>query len=188
MKKNFSSNDIPKRGLSLRNAKCFVHVEQEIFPHRVDLLHGCSTSGFLGDPLIMTPDYRRAIGVKGFTRELVETWLAKEFLPNIERRRLRNSALMFDQSTAHNRFLIRDLFEDMCPETYGGILWQPPELAKFISPLDNGVHSILENEFRMLLHRTDFSVDSMLECLSNSYSKLLPFHFQQFFKNCEIGY
>jgi len=101
---------------------------------------------------------------------------------------LRNSALMFDPSTAHNRFTIRDLFEDICPETCGGILLQPTNLAKFISPLDNGVQGLLENESRLLLHRTDFSTEAMLNCLSVCYSKMFQFHFQKFFENCDIGY
>jgi len=185
--KNFESNRIPRRGLAPKGRVPFIHVSKEIFPERVDLLHGCSIDGFLGEPLILTPSWRKQAGVSGFRKEMVNWWLYDIFCPAIEKKNVRHSVLMFDKSTAHQSQEIRDIFEDRCPETFGEILVQPSAAAKFVSPLDNGAHSVMESAFRSLLHLTDFSVEAMLECIEIVYNEIDPKAFGQYYRKCQIG-
>jgi len=185
--KNFLSNSIPRNGLSLVGTSSFVHVEEEIFPKRVDILHGCGYRGWVGDPLITTQNLRVQLNAKGFNSFMVESWLADKFFPSIEKIGQRNSCVMFDQATCHHPDAIRDLFEDSCAETAGGILVQPPGLAKYCSPLDNGAHSWMELHFRSKLHTTDFSVDSMLCCIESAREETPSQFFANWYRNCDIG-
>jgi len=187
--KNFLSNSIPHYGLSYKGTTPYINVEKETFPFRVDLLHGCGVDGMLGTPCLMTPEIRKDLHVKGFSAAIVLEWMEEEFLPAIEKKRMRNSVLMFDQSRAHPSKQILDLFEEKCPETAGGILIQPAGLAKYISPLDNGVHAIMERIFRAKLHHTDMSVKSMLECIEECYLELEEKRsfFKNFYSHCQIG-
>jgi hypothetical protein len=52
-------------GLAKVGQPCYVKVAKGIFPIRVDILHSCSINGIIGDPLMTTPDQRRAMDVKG---------------------------------------------------------------------------------------------------------------------------
>jgi len=118
---------------------------------------------------------------------MVNAWLQDCFFPAIEEMGIRNSIVVCDNARVHNEEEISDLFEEVCPETCGQVIMQPKYAAKYISPLDNGAHSAMEHKFRSKLHKTDFSVNSMLECINECYYEMDGEQFQNFYRNCNLG-
>ena len=114
---------------------------KEIFPHRVDLLHGCNYQGFVGNSLLLTPKLCYSLGVKGFsfwiylfdqftnkqtqtgfTKRIVYGWLKDDFFPAIEKIGRRDSLLIFDLAPVHSENEIQDLFQDCCPKAFGDVI------------------------------------------------------------------
>jgi len=185
--KPFLSNSIPRTGLSLKGKTPYIHMAKEIFPLRIDLLHAVCTDGFLADPLFLTPRIRRTLKTKGIKKIHVLGWLENDLFPAIRRRGIPHVGLMFDQATVHSPGEIDDLFADLCPDNYGGTLVQPVGLAKFVSPLDNGVHAYMEGQFRKRLWRSDQSEESTLNCLMKTYEEIPADYIRNYFNNCAIG-
>lgn len=123
----------------------------------------------------------------GIKASHVEAWLEEIFLPEIERNGHRNSLLLFDKAPVHRIKIIQDLFQEKCPETFGAVLLQPVDFAKYVSPLDNGAHAWLDREFRRQMNLSDYSVESMVNSYWEARTELPNKHFRAWFTNCGLG-
>lgn len=154
------------------------------YSKRFDMIACCNGERVL-PPIIFTPKDRTSQGVKGITKQMLETAVDNMLAQAVGALDVYPICLVVDKASIHKQDIIQ-VFHDRGCQDLQEVLIMPTQAAKRLSPLDNALFHIWKEKVRKHAPLTE---DNVVNVMSNEWNNIPSRYIQSQYRKCGlIGY
>lgn len=180
---HFRLNEARKRTIVAEGECPFVQVTQNSqYASRYDMITFISGKEVF-PPIIYSPQDRKRLGVKGITSEMLNNFIADFLARAIAGTDRYPLFLLCDQAKIHNVQAMRESFEiGLCFEIVD-ISKLPPESAKRLSPLDNG---LLHDWKQRCRRHYPITKNNIKQIMSDEFNNITTKQLKSYYNACGL--
>jgi hypothetical protein len=154
------------------------------YSKRFDMIACCNGERVL-PPIIFTPKDRISQGVKGITKQMLETAVDSILAQAVGALDVYPVMLVMDKASIHQRDIIQ-VFHDRGCQDLQEVLVMPTQSPKRLSPLDNALFHIWKEKVRKHAPLTE---DNVVQVMSNEWNNIPSRYIQSQYRKCGlVGY
>jgi hypothetical protein len=151
------------------------------YSKRFDMIACCNGERVL-PPIIFTPKDRISQGVKGITKQMLETAVDSILAQAVGALDVFPVTLVVDKASIHKRDIIQ-VFHDRGCQDLQEVLIMPTQAAKRLSPLDNALFHIWKENIRKHAPLTE---DNVVQVMSNEWNKISDRYIRSQYRKCRL--
>lgn len=154
------------------------------YSKRYDMIACCNGERVL-PPVIFTPKDRISQGVKGITKQMLETAVDSILAQAVGALDVYPIILVIDKASIHKQDIIQ-VFHDRGCQDLKEVLFMPTQAPKRLSPLDNALFHIWKERVRKHAPLTEGNV---VQIMSNEWNNIPARYIQSQYRKCGlVGY
>ncbi|CAF3554161.1 unnamed protein product [Rotaria sp. Silwood2] len=175
----------PRRTLVVSGNQHLILVEKpSAYSQRYDFIGAINGSQSIAY-IVLTPDDRKAKGIEGIRKHVVNDWITNTLGPAINALNIDNMYLICDRSRAHHKENMMNALKKVKCKSVLDIYFMPTASAKYVSPLDNPLwHSIKE----VIRSHHPITTNNLPTLLSETFLSLSKNEIANAFRKCAITY
>ena len=132
----------PRRALMASRNQPLILVEKpSAYSQRCDFIGAINGSQSIAC-MILTPNDRKAKGIKGIRKHMVNDWITDTLAPAINALNIDNIYLIWDRSRAHHKDSMMKALKNAKCKLVLNIYFMPTASAKYVSSLDNSKEQV----------------------------------------------
>ncbi|CAF3411901.1 unnamed protein product, partial [Rotaria sp. Silwood2] len=178
-------NMYPRRTLVASGNQPLILVEKpSAYSQRYDFIGAINGSKSIAC-MVLTPDDRKAKGIEGIRKHVVNDWIINTLAPAINALNIDNMYFICDRSRAHQKGSMMEALKKAKCKSVLDIYFMPTASAKYVSPLDNSLwHSIKE----VIRSHHPITTNNLSTLLSETFLSLSKNEIANAFRKCAITY
>ncbi len=154
------------------------------YSKRFDMIACCNGQRVL-PPIIFTPKDRICQGVKGITKQMLESAVDDVLAQAVGALDEYPIYLVVDKASIHNKDIIQ-VFHDRGCQDLQEVLIMPSQAAKRLSPLDNALFHIWKENVR---DQAPLTEDNVVQIMSDAWNNISDRYIRSQYRKCGlIGY
>jgi hypothetical protein len=175
-------NEAENYTIVLPGEKEYVTVtDNTTYAPRYDMIACCNGDKVL-PAVIFTPEDRIRLGVKGITKQMLETAVDNIIAQAIAGLDEYPVCLIIDKATIHKKDIL-EVFHDRGCQDLKEVLFMPKKGPKRVSPLDNALFHIWKERVRK---HAPLTKDNVVQIMSNEWNSISSKYIQSQYRKCGL--